>query len=248
VNATPRRTPGVPRSRAAPKARTLRLATWNIHGAIGGDRRFDPGRIVAVLDELDADVVALQEVECRRHGVDVLAFIERETRYEAIAGPTIVGTRRHYGNALLTRHRALSVRTHRLDYGRREPRSAIDAELSCGGVPLRVLATHLGLRPAERREQVKQLLEVLKGPTQMPTALMGDLNEWWTWGRPLRWLHAHFGDTHGPATYPAIQPILALDRIWIEGAGSVAVRAHRSELARIASDHLPAIAEVSLLP
>ena len=109
-----------------------------------------------------------------------------------------------------------------------------------------MLATHLGLRPAERRAQVKQLLDSLNERRGMPTVLMGDLNEWFLWGRPLRWLHAHFGDTHGPATYPAYRPFLALDRIWIEGAAHVEVRAHRSPLARIASDHLPAVADVRL--
>lgn len=236
-----RRTPA-----ARPRTRALRLATYNIHGAVGGDGRFEPGRIVDVLGEIDADVVALQEVECRRHGVDVLELIAREAGYDAIAGPTIVGAKRHYGNALLTRHRACTVRTIPLGWGRREPRGAIDVDLSCASAPLRVLATHLGLRPAERRAQVKQLLDLLNTRRDGVTVLMGDLNEWFLWGRPLRWLHAHFGDTHGPATFPAYRPLLALDRIWVEGASHVEVRAHRSPLARIASDHLPAVAEIGL--
>ncbi len=232
---------------AKPARARLKLATYNIHGAIGGDGRFDPARIVAVLGELDADVVALQEVESRRRGVDVLALLARETGYDAIAGPTIDSARRHYGNALLTRHRCCAVRKLSLDFGRREPRGALDVELACGATPMRVVATHLGLRPAERRAQVKRLLEALAArPAAIPTALMGDLNEWFLWGRPLRWLHAHFGDTHGPATFPAFRPLLALDRIWVEGAAAVTVRAHRSALARIASDHLPAVAEVEL--
>ena len=232
--------------RARTGARRLRLATYNIHGAVGGDFRFDPGRIVAVLREIDADVVALQEVESKRHGVDVLALIARETGYEAIAGPTIVGDARHYGNALLTRHGVRAARTHSLAWGRREPRGAIDVELELGATTLRVVATHLGLRPAERREQVKQILATMPKPAPLPTALMGDWNEWFLWGRPLRWIHAHFGDTHGPLTFPALKPWLPLDRIWVEGAREVAIRAHRSVLARVASDHLPAVADVTL--
>ena len=76
--------------------------------------------------------------------------------------------------------------------------------------------------------------------------LMGDLNEWYLWGRPLRWLHSHFRETPAaPPTFPARQPVLALDRIWVAPAGSLRrLRRHVSPLARVASDHLPLVAEL----
>jgi endonuclease/exonuclease/phosphatase family metal-dependent hydrolase len=138
------------------------------------------------------------------------------------------------------------VRRIDLGVGRREPRGAIDVDLTCGGVPLRILAVHLGLGPGERREQVRRLLRALTDEREdMPTVLVGDINEWLLWGRPLRWLHDHFGRTHGPATFPAWLPVLALDRIWIKPPGvPIRIRAHRSALARIASDHLPLYAQI----
>jgi endonuclease/exonuclease/phosphatase family metal-dependent hydrolase len=75
---------------------------------------------------------------------------------------------------------------------------------------------------------------------------MGDLNEWYLWGRPLRWLHAHFREKpRAPPTFPARRPVFALDRIWISPAGCLRrLRCHATPLAREASDHLPLTAEV----
>ena len=46
---------------------TLRFASYNIHKAVGLDGRRDPERILTVLKEVDADVIALQEAD-RRFG------------------------------------------------------------------------------------------------------------------------------------------------------------------------------------
>jgi endonuclease/exonuclease/phosphatase family metal-dependent hydrolase len=126
-----------------------------------------------------------------------------------------------------------------------EPRGAIDVELDCNGSPLRVLATHLGLRPAERREQVQRMLALLEDERPVTTILLGDLNEWFLWGRPLRWLHRHFEKTPAPATFPAGFPLLALDRIWVKPRRLLRqMTVHTSRLARRASDHLPLVAEI----
>ena len=73
-----------------------------------------------------------------------------------------------------------------------------------------------------------------------PVVLMGDLNEWYLWGRPLNWLRQHFGRTPAPATFPARWPVFALDRIWVEPRALMReARVHASAAARAASDHLP---------
>jgi endonuclease/exonuclease/phosphatase family metal-dependent hydrolase len=134
-----------------------------------------------------------------------------------------------------------------LSWRRREPRGAIAADLDCGGRALRVVATHLGLRPAERREQVERLLRLFTWTHDDRAVLMGDLNEWFLWGRPLRHLHRYFDATRAIATFPARRPMLALDRVWAHPGHILRnLEAHRSALARVASDHLPLIATLEL--
>jgi endonuclease/exonuclease/phosphatase family metal-dependent hydrolase len=225
----------------------IRVASYNTHGGIGRDGHFVPKRIAGVLSELDADVIALQEVENRATGFDMLNYLKQETQFEAIAGPTLLRNGADYGNGLLTRFRVISVQRIDLCVDRCEPRGALDVELDCSGTPMRVLATHLGLRPAERREQIQRLLRVLEGDRPLPTILTGDINEWFLWGRPLRWLHKHFEQTPARATFPARYPVLALDRIWVKPRTLLRnIAVHSTPLARIASDHLPLKAELDL--
>ena len=224
----------------------LIVATYNIHDAIGVDGQFAPARIAAVLAELDADVIALQEVGSHATGTDVLAYLRDAMGYIAVAGPTRLRSTGDYGNCLLTRFPVQETTRIDLTFKRREARGALDVLLECEGAPLRVIATHLGLRPSERRMQIQQLLRVLETQTPVPTVLMGDLNEWFLWGRPLRWLHTHFEKTPAAATFPASAPVFALDRIWIEPRALLErVWVHISPLARVASDHLPLVARIS---
>jgi endonuclease/exonuclease/phosphatase family metal-dependent hydrolase len=76
--------------------------------------------------------------------------------------------------------------------------------------------------------------------------LLGDLNEWLPLGRPLRWLHAYFGRPPAVRSFPALLPLMALDRIWVRPRRHLlSVQAHRSPASRVASDHLPVTAEIS---
>jgi endonuclease/exonuclease/phosphatase family metal-dependent hydrolase len=225
----------------------IRVASYNTHGGIGRDGHFVPKRIADVLKELDADIIALQEVENRATGFDMLAYLKGESGFEAIAGPTLLRRGADYGNGLLTRFKVLSVQRINLCVERCEPRGALDVELDCGGTPMRVLATHLGLRPYERREQIQRLLRVLESDRPLPTLLMGDINEWFLWGRPLRWMHKHFEETPSLATFPSRFPVFALDRLWVKPKSLLRkMEVHVSPLSRVASDHLPLTAELDL--
>jgi len=223
----------------------LRLATYNIHSCVGADGQYDPDRIAEVLRELSADVIALQEVDSREHrGLEMLEHLAAETGLHPIPGPTLIKNTGHYGNAILTQLRIEQIRRHDLRFLNHEPRGAIDADLECGSLMLQIMVTHLGLKPAERRFQVQYLLQRVTSPH---CALLGDFNEWFLWGRPLRWLKAVFGQIPTPCTFPSPFPVFALDRIWVR-PGEILIRleVHKTSLARVASDHLPVKALIQL--
>lgn len=231
----------------------LCLASYNIHSCVGRDGRTDPARIARIIGELDPDIIALQEVRSRFGEVadtHQLNYLAGATGLQGIAGTTIFRPDSHYGNALLIRHRVLAVR--RLDLsvaGAREPRGALDVDLEVNGRVIRVIATHLGLDASERREQVKRLLAVLNAKNRDPVVFLADINEWFPLSRPLRWFKAHFGRFSAPRTFPALFPLLALDRIWISPQAvlvKMEVNAYKTPLARIASDHLPVRARIAM--
>lgn len=226
---------------------SLTVATWNVHSGVGRDRRYSPARIADVVLETGADVIALQEVGSRDASDVLLDTLVRGTGFHAADGWTCKRGGCDFGNVILSRFAIDEA--HRLDLtvGSHEPRGALDVVVAAPQGSLRIIATHLGLRPGERRAQVKRLLDALEREETLPTVLTGDVNEWYLWGRPLRWLHKHFKATPAPATFPAWRPVLSLDRLWTEPANLLAgLRVHRSALARAASDHLPLVAKLAM--
>ena len=225
---------------------TIKVATWNVHSFIGRDGVSSVGRVAAVLREIDADLVALQEVQSSLDPEpDALAFLAEQTRGRAIAGMTVMRRDAPYGNVLFTRWPVVQVRRHDLSVPGREPRGAIDVDLDLSGRRLQLIATHLGLLPSERRRQVDRLLPVLRVPDDHLVILTGDLNEWFLWGRPLRVLRRLFPDMPRRRSFPAHFPLLSLDRVWVHPRHAlVRLAVHASSLARVASDHLPVVATV----
>jgi endonuclease/exonuclease/phosphatase family metal-dependent hydrolase len=107
------------------------------------------------------------------------------------------------------------------------------------------------LLPGERRTQVKLLIELVRAGAagdEAATLLLGDINEWWALGRPLRWLHRCFeGRAGGARTFPARWPLLALDRIWVHPKRAlIDHQVFRGAESRVASDHLPVRVRIAL--
>ncbi len=240
--------------------RPLRLAVYNIHRAVGADRRRDPARIAGVIRELDADIIGLQEVDWQ-HDWDTtdspLEMLSHLPGYQAVPGPNLRDRRGHYGNLLLTRLGLGEVRRIDLSEPGREPRGAIDADIEPGpgqgpelpGGRLRVIVTHLGLGPRERWRQATRLGQALDERPGAPAVLLGDLNEWIPGNPTLRPLLRHAGEVPRLASFPSFLPFLALDRVLpVAMPAPFVFRRHASALARRASDHLPIVMELGAAP
>jgi endonuclease/exonuclease/phosphatase family metal-dependent hydrolase len=230
---------------------SVRVVTYNIHACVGVDRRYEPARIAAVLREIDADIVCLQEVDVRRgtrlHG-DQAAYLAEATGLQVILGAGPRNHRGRFANAILTRFPVTAARAIDLAVSDYEPRAALDAELMIGDRVLRVLATHFGLHAGERRLQANRLIAALDEPftpghrAARAVLLVGDLNEWRGRSGGIRDLDRCLGPSATPRTFPSWMPVLPLDRIYADGPAVLRdVHVYRSPLARLASDHLPLV-------
>jgi endonuclease/exonuclease/phosphatase family metal-dependent hydrolase len=231
--------------------RAVRVATYNVHACVGTDGRHDPDRVAAVIGELDADVVALQEftypasVAIETRTPVVLTTLDR---YECALGPTRKNTTHCFGNALLTRHPIVEIRRIDLSMERREPRGAIAATIDVGGASLHVLAAHLGLRVHERRFQIRQILEYLDSVRSTQFVVLGDFNDWLPGRSVVHVLDDRLGRPPRPRSFPAGLPMVPLDRIWVHPRQSLRrLAVHATPAAKRASDHLPVVADIDAL-
>jgi endonuclease/exonuclease/phosphatase family metal-dependent hydrolase len=238
----------------------LRVATYNIHKCRGLDGRVRPDRIAQVLNEVGADIVALQEVVCldgRKRERHQARYVAEELGYHAEFGEN----RRHgggaYGNVLLSRFPIHDVQNYDISTRGRERRGCLrgDIRLEDGGL-LQIFNVHLGTSYFERRQQARMLadLQILGNRGYSGTRIvLGDFNEW-TKGLASRLLGSHFrtGDRRtrlgsGP-TYPGVLPLLHLDHIYFDRTLKLeGLAVHRSRTALVASDHLPLVADLRIL-
>lgn len=226
----------------------FRIATYNIHQCVGMDGIQDPKRIAAVLNEINADIVALQEVTSHSQmSDDILAYLATAAVMVPIEGFTLTSAGSRYGNALLTKLPVSAVNLIDISMRGREPRGVIEVGLNFNRKTVALWATHLGLGVRERHQQINTLLKVIDAADADVSILLGDLNEWLPWSRPYRAIHRCFTTTQSPATFPSRRPFLRLDRICVRPANRLTtLRAHSTTLSRVASDHLPLVADVAL--
>ncbi len=229
----------------------IKVATYNIRKAVGLDQRRNPARILSVLKEIDADIIALQEVD-RRFGARVsalpLEMLEAETSWMPVPmhfRPAAIGW---HGNAILIR-KGIEVRlADPIDMPTLEPRGAVMAELSVGGHALRVIGVHLDLSGLWRRKQIRALLAAIDAsPRRMPTVMMGDFNQWSDSGALSELAFHHHRLVQTPKSFHSARPVARLDRIIVSHDVKVTeADAHISALSRQASDHLPLWASIKI--
>jgi endonuclease/exonuclease/phosphatase family metal-dependent hydrolase len=236
------------RTSAREQGPSLRVATYNVHSCVGRDGRRDPERVARVIAELDADVVAIQEF---RYPADVAletrtpVVLTKLDQYHYALGPTLARASHRYGNLILSRHPIRELRRIDLSIDGREPRGLLSVTLEAKGIELHVLAAHLGLALGERRFQVRRILDHVAELSSEFFVVLGDFNDWLPGRSVVHALDHALGHAPRPRSFPAQCPLLALDRIWVHPRGTLRrIFAHRSASSRVASDHLPVVAEV----
>ena len=221
----------------------IKVASYNMRKGIGLDRRRDPGRVLSVLGELDADIVALQEAD-RRFGTRASAIPPRMFEEHSDYIPIGLAARPHsigwHGNALLVRRGVEVEESHALHLPTLEPRGAVAATVRIGETRLRVVGMHLDISGLRRRQQARAILNHVADGEDLPTILMGDFNEWRSRGGCLY----DFGERHrliGTGhSFPSRRPLARLDRIFASpDLEALDAGVHQSALAARASDHLP---------
>jgi endonuclease/exonuclease/phosphatase family metal-dependent hydrolase len=233
----------------------LRIATYNIHKSRGLDRRLRPQRIAEVLRELDADVLALQEVlshKGRERQEDQERYFAEELGYESVMGENRTHNNGAYGNVLLTRFPIHSFHNYDISAAGRERRGCLRADVRVGRSILHIFNVHMGTAFFERRKQALRLLgkEILASG-ELPGAriVLGDFNEW-SRGLASRLFASRFHSADPRrylgrgSTYPGVLPFLHLDHIYFDPSLKLSrLTLHRTREALLASDHLPLVAD-----
>jgi len=225
---------------------TIRVLTWNIHGGVGRDGRFDLRRIVDLIAGWEPDIVALQEVDSRRNGPGespAFAYIAAELGFHAAEAKTILAKDGDYGQMLVSRWKLGRTTIHDISVPHREPRRAIETEIETPSGPVHVLAAHFGLSLRERRQQAEALARIA-GLGPRPTIILGDFNDWIR-GSVQHAFAREFPGVTAHRTWPSRWPLLRLDRIFCRPAEALVSSRVDVRGARL-SDHLPVIAEINL--
>ena len=226
------------------------IATYNLRKAIASDRRRRPERIIAVLVEMGADIVALQEAD-RRFGARAAALppeLLAETGWQVAPLGGKLGSLGWHGNAILFRSPVELLHCAPIDLPTLEPRGAVVADLRIGAHDLRVVGMHLDLSGLWRRRQARAIMAHLTHQSpHLPTLLMGDTNEWRLAGGCLKDFATDWRILSTAASFPARRPMGRLDRIMVgHGIPVLDSGVHDNALARTASDHLPVWARLGL--
>jgi endonuclease/exonuclease/phosphatase family metal-dependent hydrolase len=240
----------------------LRVVTYNVHKCMGLDRRERPARIASVLREVDADVIAMQEVVSVESNTSREAhqarFIAEELGYEFRVGENRKHRGGAYGNVVLSRLPLVHCHNYDITWRWQERRGALRVDVSLdapGASVLHLFNVHLGTAFVERRHQGRKLVgdTILRDPRlDSPRVVLGDFNEW-THGLASRLLSEELRSAdlrqhlRTRRTYPGALPFLHLDHIYYDPSLTLErLTLHRSRLALVASDHLPLVADFRL--
>jgi endonuclease/exonuclease/phosphatase family metal-dependent hydrolase len=247
-----------------PKDRPFRVMSYNVHRCVGMDRRLSPARIARVIARYNPDVVAMQELE---HYGSKPGTIHQPEKIAKLLDmtyhfhPAMKIEEEHFGEAILSRHPMRLVKAGALPGLRPlralvEPRGALWVEIDFFGKKIQLVASHLGIMKRECEMQVAELL----GPNWLghescqrnPTIFCADMNTLPFW-KASKQMKRKMSDVFGPKsmakpspTFLSTAPLIRIDYIYTSPEIKVVNAViPRTALERIASDHLPVVADLT---
>lgn len=237
----------------------LRVATWNIHKGVQGlgpGKRLEIHNIGHAIEQLDADLVCLQEVRLFNHR-EARRFVRWPSLpqdeflapmgYEAVYRTNAFTRDGEHGNALLTRWPVLNVRHEDISDHRFEQRGLLHVQVQIEQICVHVLVVHLGLVPASRLRQIRQILGYVERevPGHEPVVIAGDFNDWGTRSTRVLSLAAFLHSEGAPVrTYPSRMPLAQLDRVYARGVKPLKQWTPHGAIWRQMSDHLPLVVDL----
>jgi endonuclease/exonuclease/phosphatase family metal-dependent hydrolase len=245
---------------------SVKILTVNTHkGFTVFNRRFILHELREAVRAVAADVVFLQEVqgEHQRRSRKHLQLWPVEPHYEFMAdsiwpefayGRNAIYPEGHHGNALMSKFPIISWDNHDISVNRFEKRGLLHCKLDMmsGDLPLHAICVHLGLREGHRQQQLALLCKLVERiPMEEPVVVAGDFNDWRGKAERLMYgcgLTDVFVEEFGaaPKTFPALFPLLRLERIYVRGVSSFSpIRLPNRPWAHL-SDHAPLASEIEL--
>jgi endonuclease/exonuclease/phosphatase family metal-dependent hydrolase len=214
------------------------------------DRRIDLERIACVIESLDADVIAVQEILHGDGANSQVRFLSERLRYQFSFGENREHRGAPYGNATFSRLPITDEKNYDISWRGRERRGCLRTDILLRDRSvLHVYNVHLGTSYFERPHQTRLLLgDALQKDKSIagPRVVVGDFNEW-TRGIASSLMNEHFASVDAKLrkkSFPAILPLFQLDHFYFDKRLTLKdFTIVRTRLAKIASDHLPIAAE-----
>lgn len=254
--------------------RGMRVMTWNIRHGLGTDPETgqpddepDLERIARIIDTYHPDVVGLQELDhnwARSGHVDQTSWLANRLGVEAVFGPNLVDGDTAYGVAIFSRYRIIEHANIPLPGGNGlEPRGCLTAILETPEGEIAFLCTHLqvtigddgGAGARERADGARSIARRIANAPERPAILVGDFNAdpdaeelGALKGLQDAWRIADGGGTgYTIPAHPSNEASARIDAIYVTAGWEIdRTLVARDDQTRLASDHYPVIADLSL--
>ena len=225
----------------------LKIASYNVRNAKGMDDVVDFDRVAKVINDMNADALAIQELDSateRSNRMVVLDELAKRTGMFASYNASIDFSGGKYGVGILTKEKPLRTEAIALP-GREEERSILLVELN----DYALCCTHFSLNEEDRQSSIEIINKLLSNFETKPVFLAGDLN-----AEPnsaeiaqleKNWIMISNPELH---TFPSDSPEVTIDYVFLKQNAHFKHTVIETEVPNepMASDHRPLWVEVRI--